>query len=204
MPKPIPVAIRRQIVEARQGGEKLSQIARELGMPYESVRNVWRLYRKAGRIHPNFQASGRKGARCARKVYFAAVFLKALHPSWGAGLIRQVILQRWPDAQVPSPRSLQRWFASKRRKGRALVQVEARIGRGKTPHNIWEMDSREGIRLKNGERAIWLLVSDEASGAILSSEVFPPKSSEPIDRRDCAEAFTRDFCALGLAESLAN
>ena len=186
MPKPIPVAIRRQIVERHQGGEKLSQVAKELGMPYESVRNVWRLYRKEGRIHPNFQASGRKGARCARKVYFAAVFLKALHPTWGAGLIRQVIRERWPDLQVPSPRSLQRWFASKRPKGRKREPAEARIGRGKAPHNIWEMDSREGIRLKNGERVIWLLVSDEASGAVLSHEVFPPEPSESTDGSRCA------------------
>ena len=40
MPKPIPVAIRRQIVERHQGGEKLSQVAKELGM-HKEVLNVF-------------------------------------------------------------------------------------------------------------------------------------------------------------------
>jgi hypothetical protein len=110
MPKPIAVAIRRQIVEQHQAGETLTHLAQRLEMPYESVRNVWRLYRKEGRSHPNYEACGQSGPRCSRRVYRAAVFLKRLHPTWGAPLIRQVIVDKWEQEYVPHVRSLQRWF----------------------------------------------------------------------------------------------
>ena len=175
MPKPIPVAIRRQIVERHQGGERLRHIAGELGMPYESIRNVWRLYRREGRVHPNYQACGHHGVRGSRRVYRAALFLKRLHPTWGAGLIRQVIADKWRTESLPTARSLQRWFrqAGLRRKVKKPAG-ESRMGRGKSPHNVWEMDSREGIQLASGEHVTWLVISDEASGAVLSADVFPP------------------------------
>lgn len=176
MPKPIPVAIRRQIVERREQGERLNRLAEDLSMPYESVRKVWRLYRREGRIHPNYHACGKRGVKASQRVYRAAIWLKRQHPTWGAPLIRQVIHDKWTDEKVPHERSLQRWFVQA---GlvvkKAKVEGQARLGRGKAPHNIWEMDSREAIQLANGEKVSWLLVSDEASGAILSGEVFPPR-----------------------------
>ena len=174
MPKPIPVAIRRQIVDRHQEGETLRHISQTLEMGYESVRNVWCLYRKEGRIHPNYVACGQPGAHCSPRVYRAAIFLRKLHPTWGAPVIRQVILDKWSEEKVPHERSLQRWF----RQGgihnkRGNRSYEKRKGRGKAPHNVWEMDSREAIRLADGQQVSWLVVSDEASGAVLSGEVFP-------------------------------
>ena len=58
MPRPIPVAIRRQIVERHEAGEPLTKIAAEVNPAYESVRNVWRLYQREGRITPNYAACG--------------------------------------------------------------------------------------------------------------------------------------------------
>lgn len=183
MPKPIAVVIRRQIVDRHEKGETLTAIARTLDMPYESVRNVWRLYRKEGRIEPNYAACGQPGVRCSQRVYRAARWLKSLHPTWGAGLIRQVIVDKWADEDVPHERSLQRWF---RKAGihtrRQKRRYEKRKGRGKAPHNVWEMDSREQIKLASGEQVSWLVVSDEASGAIVSAEVFPHSPSKPDQR----------------------
>ena len=51
---------------------------------------------------------------------------------------------------------------------------QARVGRGTAAHNIWEMDSKEAIQLGSGEKVSWLVVSDEASGAVLGGTVFPP------------------------------
>ena len=183
MPKPIAVAIRQQIVQRHQAGVPLTAIAQALQRPYESVRNVWRLYRREGRIEPRYAACGRTGPRTERRVYRGARCLRFLHPRWGAPLICQVMRMKWPDAEVPHPRSRQRWF---RQLGltrpRPAPQGQARLGRGKAPHNVWEMDSREGIRLGSGERVTWLVVSDEASGAVLSGEVFPPRPRQPTRR----------------------
>lgn len=180
MPKPIPVAVRQQIVERHQMGERLAQISPELEVPYESARNVWRVYRQEGRIAPNYAACGRQ-VQASRWVYRAALFLKRRHPTWGAPLIRQIIGDQWSTEALPHAGSLQRWF---RQAGlnppQAAVVGEARRGRGRAAHPVWEMDSREGMILSNGEKVSWLVVSDEASGAVLSGEVFPHSPRQSI------------------------
>lgn len=179
MPKAIAVAIRRQIVERREQGERLNRIALDLSIPYESVRKVWRFYRRTGQLVPNYQACGRRGVQASRRVYRAAVWLKRLHPTWGAPLIRQVIRDKWPNETVPHERSLQRWFVQAGvQPAKPKPEGQARHGRGKAPHNIWEMDSREAIQLASGEKVSWVLVSDEASGAVLGARVFPPGASQ--------------------------
>ncbi|MCI0711004.1 MAG: hypothetical protein L0154_12675 [Chloroflexi bacterium] len=180
MPKPIPVAMRRQIVERRQQGERLKRIAEDLSMPYESVRKVWGLYRREGRIEPNYETCGQRGVKASPRVYRAALWLKRNHPTWGAPLIRQIIRDQWVDEKVPHLRTLQRWF---RRAGlppkKPKGEGQARRGRGTAPHNIWEMDSPEAIQLATGEQVSWLLVSDEASGAVLDGKVFSPRPRQP-------------------------
>ncbi len=91
MPIPIAVAIRQQIVVRREGGDNLGIIARDLGMSYDSVRNVWRLYRSQGRISPNYGNCGPKTPKVSKRVYRAALYLKSAHPTWGAPLIKQLI-----------------------------------------------------------------------------------------------------------------
>jgi len=182
MPSPIPVPIRRQIVENHQAGRSLKQIAQDLVMSYESVRNVWRLYRKEGRIEPNYANCG-QDIQASPRVYRAALFLKRLHPTWGAALIRQIISDKWSEEKVPSSRSLQRWFQEaqiNRPKKKRLSA--ARTARGKVVHQVWAMDSREGIELGTGEKVVWLLLSDEASGAILEGQIFPPRQCFPTER----------------------
>jgi hypothetical protein len=184
MPVPIAVAIRQQIVVRRQSGKNLGEIARDLGLPYDSVRNVWRLYQSEGRIKPNYENCGPKEVKVCKKVYRAASFLKYLHPTWGAPLIKQLIQEKWQDEPVPSERSLQRWF---KRAGinqpRKKQLGDARKGRGKAAHNVWEMDSREEIQLASGQKVVWLVVSDEASGAILKGSIFPHRQSQPTECR---------------------
>lgn len=182
MPKPIPVAIRRQIVERHKQEETLIRIAEDLSMPYESVRNVWRLYRREGRIKPNYAACGQRGVSASPRVYRAALWLKRSHPTWGAPLIRQIISDKWPDDMVPHARTLQRWFRRANLYPKKPPAVgQARRGRGKAPHNIWEIDSREQIQLATGERVSWFLVSDEHSGAVMDGQVFPPSAGNTID-----------------------
>lgn len=179
MPVPIAVAIREQIVQQRESGKNLREIAQEMGMSYNSVRNVWRLYQKEGRISPNYEHCGAKGVKSSQRVYRAALFLKRLHPSWGAPLIRYLLQEKWPEEEIGNVRSLQRWFKQAGLNPLRKKQVgEARKGRSQVVHQVWEMDSREGIVLAGGQAVIWLVVSDEASGAILQGAVFPPSQGQ--------------------------
>jgi len=174
MPKPIAVTIRQQIVERHQQGQSLGQIATDLRMPYSSVRNVWSVYRRTGRIAPDYQACGRRGSRASKRIQRAAVWLKRAHPKWGAPLIRVLLQQKWPQERLPHERSLQRWFRAsgvgQRSTGR---QPRHSLERGAQPHDVWEMDSKEGLILAGNEAASWVIMSDEASGSMLAGTVFP-------------------------------
>jgi hypothetical protein len=42
-------------------------------------------------------------------------------------------------------------------------------------HQVWAVDAKEQMRLKDGSAASWLVVTDEGSGAILDAQAFPPQ-----------------------------
>lgn len=181
MPRPIPVPIRQVIVERHEGGETLEEIAQDLGMSFWTVRTLWRRYRDQGAagLRPDYERCGQKGIRSSRKVYRAAVWLKRAHPKWGAGLIRLLIAEKWPELEVPHERTLQRWFraAGVNRRGRQRITGQQRH-RGQEPHEVWQMDAKEQMRLADESEASWLMVTDEKSGAIIAGEVFPPGEVE--------------------------
>ena len=179
MPKPIPVPTRQLIVERHQRGETLKSIAEDLNLPYYTVRNIWRRYRDHGEpgLQLNYEACGQTGPRCSKRVYRAALWLRGLHRTWGAPLIRSLIQQRWPEENVPHERTLQRWFREagiQRKRPKKLSRPPPK--RGREVHAVWAMDAKERMKMENGEQISWLLISDECSGAILTGEVFPPRA----------------------------
>lgn len=175
MPAPIENARRIEIVQRHEQGESLRSISDEMGMSYETVKHLWQHWRREGRIEPNYEQSRRRGTRRYGKVYEAAVEMKRAHRRWGAPLIR---LKLADDglSPVPSVRTLQRWFreAQVSRKVSQRQAREPRVQRGQKVHQVWAVDAKEQMQLADGSWASWLVVSDEASGAVLNTEVFPP------------------------------
>jgi len=176
MASAIPVPVRREIIERHQRGETLSQIAHALSLSYWGVRQIWRQYREAGEagLALHVQRSGRRGPRCSRLIYRAALWLKRHHRGWGAGLIRVLLNERYPNQVLPHRRTLQRWFASHQ-----LTQVPPQhppVPRewAQQVHQVWQLDATSHIRLADGSPASWLSLIDEYSGALLMSEAFPP------------------------------
>ena len=52
---------------------------------------------------------------------------------------------------------------------------KANLARATEPHETWQMDAKEHIRMKNREEVSWLRMIDECSGAVLWTVVFPPR-----------------------------
>jgi transposase len=176
MPRAIPLPTRQDIVQRHQEGASLRRIAEELSLPFSTVRQIWRRFRDHGEagLPANYAACRRPGPRSARRVHRAALWLRRRHPDWGGGLIRLLIAQRWPDEPVPHERTLQRWFCRAH-----LNHPHSRLPppnreRAQQPHEVWQIDAKEQIRLADGSQVSWLSVVDEASGAHLATEVFPP------------------------------
>src|SRR5207302_5506378 len=80
-----------------------------------------------------------------------------------------------PRPECPPPRTLQRWL---RRAGltppAAVLSQHPAVGRAAEPHQVWQMDAAEQLKLSGGGRFCWLRLADECSGAILATALFAP------------------------------
>ena len=180
MPAATPMHQRQEIVKRHQAGQSLAQIARDMQLSEATVRNIWRFFQQHHKLEPNYAACAKTEPRKAPAVYQQAIALKREHPRWGAGLIWVELAERFAESALPSERTLQRWF---HRAG--LVEVRNRtqvaqpaLKRGEQAHEVWAVDAKEAIALGNGEVVSWLLISDEGSGAVLETRLFPHQALE--------------------------
>jgi hypothetical protein len=108
--------------------------------------------------------------------------LKREHPRWGAGLIRLQLAKQFPEEPLPHPRSLQRWFHDAHLQPTRATKPPVEKRRAREPHEVWEVDAKERMRLADGSSTCTLTATDEASGAIVGVAVFPPVSLDPGSR----------------------
>src|SRR5437763_1765721 len=54
-----------------------------------------------------------------------------------------------------------------------------RRGRAGRPHQTWQIDAAELIPLRDRRLVCWLRIVDEATGAVLKTAVFPPRTLDP-------------------------
>ena len=129
MPRPLSVPLRQEIVRRRQQGMPLTQIAAEPAIPYGTVRNIWRLFRRDQRedLAPDYRSCGRPVPTRIQELLQIACDLKRDHPARGAGLIRLQLRKHVHEGGLPSIRSLQLAFARagvnrpRHRRGAAVV-----------------------------------------------------------------------------------
>jgi transposase InsO family protein len=121
-------------------------------------------YNHCGQNHPN---------STPEEILSKARSLRKQHPKWGAGLIRLMIQPTQPDQHIPVARTLQRHF---QRTGLAPAapgpHPKENTTRATQPHQVWQVDASEQMKLKNGRDACWMRVVDEFSGAVLDTKVF--------------------------------
>jgi transposase len=181
MPRAIPVPLREAIATRIAAGEPIAAVAADLDVPFWSARTIWRRYRDGGlaALEPDYARCGRPGLRSPRLIHRAACTLRRRHPGWGAGVIRTLLVERFPEEHVADERTLRRWFQEAGLTRPPPPPREPPPPRATTPHQTWQLDAKEEVRLADGSRASWLLATDEASGATLEPEVFPPGRVEP-------------------------
>lgn len=201
MPAALSIGERRQIVAMREAGRSFRVIAEELGRDYEAVRKIYHRYSQTGQLEANYDKCRHQGIRSEVVVYERAIQLKQVHPKWGAGLIWVELSEEFEEADLPSERTLQRWF----KRGGVQNPVPERMPkpfavRGKHAHEVWAMDAKEQVELADGCFVSWLTVTDEGSGAILGAFLFPHQTLGE-DRPDAGENSTaRPDEFLGLSQ----
>jgi transposase len=176
MPAPIPLPLRQAIARRHRRGHTAATIAQALGLRPHTVRQLLRRWRQHPDplLAPAYRYGERPRSPAAQQLHEHALDLRREHPSWGAGLIRVWLGQQDPSRPVPTERTLQRWFhhagLGPAPKGR---RPAANPARARQPHDVWQIDAKELVRLHSGQRVSWLGVVDECSGAVLGTAVFP-------------------------------
>ena len=176
MPRAIAYPIRQDIIQRHQAGQSLSAIAHELLVSYRSVRAFWQRYRSSADagLQTHYLHCGPSQRSFPSLLYQAASSLKRDHPRWGAGLIQLQLRKQFPSQPLPSWRTLQRWWQQDGLSAARPRLPVPRRTRGGQPHEVWELDAKERIRLQDGSWSCVLSVVDEASGALLDATPFPP------------------------------
>lgn len=190
MPAALSIRQRQEIIERRKQGEQFTTISRALNVSYSAVRNIYHRYKGTHELGPAYDKCCHTSIRKNEAIYHRAVEMKQAHPSWGAGLIWVELAEEFAEEDLPSQRTLQRWF---RRAGVQKPptdrQPTSKVSRGKTTHEVWAIDAKEQIKLSDDSYVSWIAVTDEASGAILDAVVFPhqdlvvnrPASDQAVD-----------------------
>lgn len=125
MGQAIPFHIRERIVRARQSGKKFTVISQEEQISYSSVRKIWKRFEEKGLegLAANYQNCGLQGCQ-TKSIKRIALWLRYLHPDWGAPFIHMILEERYGSAELPTIRTLQLWFrAAGRNKVRAVRPV---------------------------------------------------------------------------------
>ncbi len=181
MPQALPLPLREQIVQLRQQGRTHAQVAAALQIKPRSVRQIWARYRHRGAagLPPDYPRCGHPGSRFPAALRAAALALKRQHRRWGAGFIRVQLADQFPQEPLPGVRTLQTWLSQAGLQPVRAQRPPVPRDRAQAVHEVWEMDAKERMRLLDGSGTSTLTVTDEASGALLATEVFPPVSLDP-------------------------
>lgn len=183
---PLSQAEKEHIYRGKQKGHTLVELAVGVDCSPSCARKWWRVGRDKGLegLRAPRRGRGRTGAlsRFDPRTAEIALALKQAHQRWGADRVL-VDLRDHPELQelpLPGRSRLAAFF-----KERCPECVATRTPREVAPkrpskatgvHEIWQLDSQEGIRLRNGEIATICNIRDPVGAAMIASRAFSVKT----------------------------
>ena len=111
---PIDMSTRLQIIEQFQLGKSKKSISDAFSVSYPTVLTLIKRYEEEGQsgLKPKYVHCGPQTIKSDSLIYRTSLWLKRLHPQWGAPFILLQLKERY-GKQIeffPSERTLQRWF----------------------------------------------------------------------------------------------
>ena len=109
------LAKRQQIVKDWKSANNYAEVARKHKVAYHTVRTLCKRYAAEGKVglQARYANCGPQDIQSDPLIHRAALWLKRLHPLWGAPLIRMKLQQRYPERTIPTARSFQKGRANK-------------------------------------------------------------------------------------------
>lgn len=181
---PLTEAEKLYIQKRKEAGAPLREIAAELDCAYETARKWWR-YQRDGK---QAAARGRpaKGilSTYPEQVRTEAINIKRAHPHWGPANVKLEMKERLSltDEELPSDARLSGLF-----KAKCPEAVQPRQRRtypekppptAIIPHQCWQTDTKEGVRLGDDDVANILEVRDPFAAFMIASQAFVTTSEK--------------------------
>lgn len=179
MGQAIAMGLREQFINLKQQGCSRRAISEQLHISFGTVCKLSAQLKRQGNLAVHYQNCGAKKPLTGALWVRASLWLRRLHPSWGAPFIRLCLTDRYGAEGLPKARTLQRWFRKWNLTKPRQQLHQPRIGTSKAVHNIWQADAKERLTLLDGTGACYLTITDEHSGAGLAALVFPPQLYPP-------------------------
>jgi hypothetical protein len=197
---PVPHPVRLALWKCHQAGMHAPVLAHRFGLSARTVRHLLARFRlDGGPCLPRYQ--GNPGPCFPSDLIEQSLDFRRQHPDWGAPFIRVMLLrqQRWQA--VPHPRTIQRWLSLASLGPAPAGRRSPHLPRSLAPHERWQVDACDQLRLANGQLASWLRLTDECSGAFLKTVAFPTVFHQvaPVEVR---QAMRECFRAWGLPSEL--
>ncbi len=178
MPKPIPMALRRSIIERYKKGEKISTLARNYNVNRGSIYSLIRRMEQTGNVEglkPRYGKCGKPRPEESQFIFRAVRCMRTWHPNWGSEKIRAEMLRMRPGLALPHYRTFNRWFHWN---GQITTAPKSTLPkqspkRATRLHEIWQIDAKEEMTIADGSKNCWLNITDEYSGAVIDPPVFP-------------------------------
>jgi hypothetical protein len=174
MPGFIPVPTRLAVFNGHLSGLGSAELAARYDLPPRTVRHIVRQgHASNGLFAPPQYRRGQHASAFHPTLRQQLLGLRQQHPRWGATLLRLCLADLRPGDDLPSAPTIRRWL-------KEAGLAPARAGRKSTPrprcstpHEVWQVDAADQMRLSTGQLVSWLRLVDECSGAVLQTMVFP-------------------------------
>ena len=177
------LSIRYKVIEEWRDGASYKDLSLRHGLHYHTVRMWclrWQENPESGLVAR--YANCGKGVLLELDKAFRLVRLVAhKHPNWGIPYIVCRISRDYPELTLKSARQYQRKIKRPKDKVAALALPKSEpIDRARVPHEVWQIDAKEHISLKDqGREVCYLNVTDEKTSAVLKAYAFPPRENMP-------------------------
>jgi len=172
MPAAVPLAVRHALVAAAPR-TSAAALARRFGLAPRTVRRLLTAARTAGGVLPPAYRRGPRPEHPPHPPRGAALALRQQHPRWGAELLRIVLGQHHPGADLPCAQTIRRWLAAAGLAPAPAGRRPSDYRRADRVHAVWQLDAADQMPLASGALVSWLRAVDECSGAVLGTAVFP-------------------------------
>lgn len=190
---PMTEAEKELIAERKASGCSLQEIADELVCSYWTVRKWWRQQRDGKTVRQRGRPASGTLSTYPVELRDKAIMIKKAHPHWGPiNVCLELQLAYGYQAEaLPSPSRLSVLF--KEQCPEAVQERKMQVYREKAPppitrpHQRWQMDGKEAVRLGDSEYVTVLDIRDPAGALMIASQAFVTTTEKRWRKLDLVE-----------------